>query len=123
MAKKKAAEKNKNTGTGGIGRWVIVMKDGALPEPKDLKASKSGPSGSPDRVRWDNQSSRGRTVLFDFGWWPFEEPPSAIQVKTRGRTGWFTISTTTPSSGYSYKVYPSLVAGVPPDDPKISVSD
>jgi len=123
-AKKKSGKGGKG-GKDGNGKDVtIILKDDALPIPMDADANKNGLiGGPPDRVRWDNQSTRGRTIQFDFDWWPFEEAPTLIEVESGRRSGWYTISASTPTSGYSYGVSPPLVPGSGPDEPKVSVGD
>jgi hypothetical protein len=119
MGKKAAKKKGKSKGKD----VVIVLKDNQLPDPMDASARKNVPNGPGDRVRWDNQSSRGRTIGFDFDWWPFVEAPTMIEIEEGKKSSWFTISSTTPSSGYDYNVSPPLVPGSGPDDPAISVGD
>ena len=120
-----AKKKGKKGGTAKKSKDVtIVLRDGQLPDPPEADADKNGLiGGPPDRVRWDNQSSRGRTIQFDLDWWPFDDPPTLIEVEEGKKSKWYTISDSTPSSGYSYSVYPSLVPGTPPEDPKVSVGD
>jgi len=121
MAKKAAKRKKKAKGNNKD--VIIVLKDEQLPDPMEASARRNIPNGPGDRVRWDNQSSRGRTMQFDLDWWPFVEPPTLIEVEEGKKSSWFTIATSAPSSGYDYNVSPPLVPGSGPDDPKISVGD
>ncbi len=123
MAKKAAKKKPKKI-AGSRVDVTIVLTDGQLPNPIDAQANKNVAAGGPaDRVRWDNQSGRGRTIRFDFDWWPFDEPPTLIAVKKNQKSTWFNISTITPSSGYNYAVSPPLVPGTGPDEPKVTAGD
>ena len=103
---------------------TIVLKDGHNADPKDAIVHKNPPGGPGDRVRWDNQTTRGRTVWFnDMSLWPFEETPELIVIKKGHKSEWFTVSSSAEKTGCTYKVFPTLIPGVPPDDPKVSVND
>jgi hypothetical protein len=131
MAKKAAKKKSVPGGGAGAGsgggtsrkNLTIVLVDNKLPDPLNAEVSKNGPNGPADRVRWDNQSGRGRTIQFDFDWWPFVEAPTLIELAAGKKSAWFTLAADAPSSGYGYSVSPPLVAGTGPDEPKVTAGD
>jgi len=126
---KKGAGKGKAVGVGGgVGggggatptppkssnQTIILLPTGGA-DPRTAKFSSAGKN----KVRWDNQASRGLTVTFPS--WPFVEAPAPIAIEAGRKSKWYNVIADVPMGKFTYVISPDLTCGDPaPDPPGIS---
>jgi hypothetical protein len=124
MAKKKMSPGD----GGGIGRERDKDKDKAKNENLTIYLLQSGgshprnptlASAGKNKVRFDNNSDRGLTVLFVK--WPFVEAPAPIPVEASTKSKWFNVVPNVPKGSFTYEIIPDLTVGdSAPDPPGVS---
>jgi hypothetical protein len=98
----------------------LVTEVGADPSWPTAKKNKA--AGAPDRVRWINETDRGRTLTFTK--WPFVEPPAPIAIAAGKKSPWYTLYPEITNGPYDYHIEPAIVSSSgPPGDPGMLVED
>ncbi len=116
---KKAAKKKSGSGRENL---TVVLESGVGAVPATPSLKKNAAAGTPDRIRWSNETDRGHTMVFTV--WPFAEPPQSIPVEAGRKSGWFTVYAGTPSGVYDYAIDPTInPPSGPPGEPGVWIGD